>query len=109
MQVTIDRKKWQRGEGDGELYNSGTGKCCAVGFIALAAGLKEEEIDEKGALPSESRQYPILIPLLFDGKYPSRESKIETINDNEDLDDDEREERLGNVAREAGIELTFVG
>jgi len=101
MQVTIDRQKWQRGEGDGEFYNEFTGNCCAMGFICLAAGIPLEDIIGLSAIDPK-------IAELVGNDIVGIQGKVVDLNDDSYLEDDEREEKLGNVAREAGIELTFI-
>lgn len=46
----ISRKKWLRGNGEGELRRKSDGRQCCVGIFASACGIPKETLNSKGTL-----------------------------------------------------------
>lgn len=109
--LTIQRSRWYRGKGgtDSALLRSEDHKMCALGWLALDCGFKEEDILnvthphelEDGVLPEE----------LFEDN-PAESSSAATAimmcNDTGKIDDETRERNLIKLFKERlNIDLTF--
>ncbi len=117
MKFTVDRKTWGRGggEGTGLLFDPVDEKMCCVGFVCVQSGASKEDINFQGTI-SESVNH--LNPPSWANDFLIRddglihESKwIESaydINDNPDIQDDEREASLAALFKSNGHELEFV-
>jgi hypothetical protein len=125
--VEIQRSKWLRGRpGEGCLRNADGLQCC-LGFVAVEAGYSETLINynDIGSLcdgegvngPPRLFRELVQVSKTVDpeddyestdvGGTPLEQSLIE-INDDGDLNDDEREAKLIEVAAKAGIQFVFV-
>lgn len=89
--VIIDRKSWCRGN----MCDAGTGRCCAIGFVAKAQ-LKKEGIRRPTAEQIENRGNEI------EPKFPG------VITANDDLSGKERIKRLRECFKDAGYQLVLV-
>lgn len=127
MKFTVDRANWLRGEGPREpepsaLFRSTDHKLCCLGFRALACGHTKESITDVG-MPSELYTYtkrnPVSITAwkgLVDWLGKERSyytdtptcSKIVSINDDDTISDDHRENLLLELFTEIGDEVEFV-
>lgn len=114
--VTIDRKKWFRG--DGGLKSSlrlPGGKQCCLGFACRALGLKAKQILNRG-MPSDVDYSEIIPGLTTESPGGSFNSKSNTmfsekaarINDLDDINDRSREKQLKALARQNGFIFKFV-
>lgn len=109
--LVIDRARWLRGEGSGESYllRESDGKMCCLGFYCLARGLTAEEI--KGIkTPTDVTNPVALVPLvkeceLCGGHVHQTEvcSSMMTVNDDQVVEDDRREEELTRLFGELGV------
>lgn len=139
LKVVVDRSLWFRGQGsdDSLLLNRNTGQMCCLGFAALAAGLKEKDIEDRSA-PSDIE---IVAPKKFEGlvqpsRYPDTQrydnsdvcQTLMSTNDQQhtkfiDTEDDgfvgpvedqfiykdaEREAVIISVGKDAGFDFEFV-
>lgn len=109
--LTIQRSRWYRGEGGtySALLRSEDHKMCALGWLALDCGFKEEDILnvthphhlEDGVFPEQ----------LFEdnsGENSSAATAIMMCNDTGKIDDETRERNLIKLFKERlNIDLTF--
>jgi hypothetical protein len=129
MKLTIDRAKWLRGEGSGSslLLRERDGKQCCLGQLGFACGLTSAQMMNTGAPSvihiasesdpdSESNRKAIwsrqvkeagLLFLYDDNLSPYCFDLMET-NDDRELDEDYREERLTYLFAKIGIEVEFI-
>jgi hypothetical protein len=131
IRVEVQRSKWLRGKGTGKLRNSCGLQCC-LGFVAVAAGFTEAEIENQNLVselcdsspdPREVVEHALLRSLVhidvcdddedYEGELVSvggteLEDNLVNINDTEAINDAEREEQLAVLAAKAGIEFVFV-
>lgn len=96
--LPINREKWNRGSSEDSGLRNGAGKMCCLGFDALNEGSTIEEINGAG-MPSqlhiEIKGITIqrkLNPDLYIDTYIAKE--LATVNDNSQISDREREERI---------------
>lgn len=117
---TINRRKWHRGSQPGSrLLSPITKKLCCMGQIALQIGCAKKRIED-AAIPVSDQSTPGLaevfhkaLPTLV---YYDRDAFVLTplcrtmiaTNDNPDITDSIREQRLQAQAKEAGFELEFI-
>lgn len=114
MKFVVDRKTWYRGQGESGscLFHPENGRCC-LGFFANAIGHSDEEIDDV-AMPdgiTNPKNWPESLLTIDDGGYMYTEltGKIATVNDNSNIEDDEREEQLTELFLKADVEVVFEG
>ena len=124
MNYVIYRGSWRRGGdtqeltrdlGDTSLYQSRTQMMCCLGQCAFEAGVELEELEEIGE-PNDVTDdaYPALIAagLLNDdddyGRQSAFSKKAIPINDNEQITDQQREEKLIELGARHGHTITFV-
>lgn len=114
---TIIEKKWARGgkNGDPQLRNEQGNKCC-LGFLATKCGFQRLShaampCDLSDAASMNGRPHPVSTVLsrlkgLVRGKHKAMStelaSKIQTINDKANIDDDERKQRLATLFAQIG-------
>jgi hypothetical protein len=128
MKLTIDRKKWLRGEGSATslLLRRGDGKMCCLGFYGLACGLKETDILGisnpnyliAGFASVESHNRWVKAKKggawLFDQTNPSLWSNdckmLMTINDAlpRCLSQKEREQKIKNIFAKHNVQVKFI-
>lgn len=120
FEFTVNRKTWNRGRG-GEtsaLLNE-RGMCC-LGFAALACGYLEKDID--GVAHPEDLVTNIKDNngdspnIWFDGLLTDDEIapsdiglSIINTNDNVEIDDQRREEKLAELFAQLGVKVNFEG
>ncbi len=106
---TVSRAKWLRGRGaDSALLSDG--RMCCLGFAHVTAGVPERDI--KGvSMPADADPKCHVRGLVVDDEDYVRDSRLSKdaadINDDKDIDDDERELRLTALFREHGIAVEF--
>jgi len=115
--LTIDRKKWARGGKEPAYLLSGKGKMCCLGFDARACGLSKERIlmqmepCEIEVSPDEKHYITKRLISVING-YGNNSKLIDdlmSLNDNPDIGDSEREERLTPLLKKLGYaEVHFV-
>lgn len=115
MKLVIDRGTWYRGKGsDGSFLLLGSGPyagCrCGLGELALACGARPEEIiDQCG--PSDVPT--IAWPDAFKPGPRSTDTplvrEITRVNDDEDMSDHARVERLLTLFWNGGVQIEFIG
>lgn len=138
MKVVVDRKRWLRGKLMGikrvknltsYLYDSDSKCMCCLGFASRAGGLDLRRIKDIGtpagvvkdsAYPTRSvKSIPkVLLKLLTIRKFRDGGvntvddslicSKLMSINDEEDITETEREEKLVREGKKAGLQFTFI-
>lgn len=124
QKYTIDRSKWICGGikytdgGESKLLNS-EGRMCCLGQICIQAGIKLLDITGKFAPANvlSARENPKLDWLVHEVDPCERHDVYSSdiarsmmhTNDDCFLDETTREAVLVNLAREAGVELTFTG
>ena len=114
--VTIDRLKWRRGgsshndeEGKTQLLNDG-GRMCCLGFHAVQiCGASPEEI--KGIADPQRVEILLVGLQRFDNSDANSyfSASAMAINDEEDIDNEERERRLSELADRHGFRYVFEG
>ncbi len=111
MKFTVFRDSWARGASDGQLYADGE-RCC-LGFLGLACGLSDEDMDGIGTPQNvKPPAWPkTLVASVLDeeGEYTDSYlcGQIISTNDDEELEDPEREARLRSLFASGGIEVEF--
>lgn len=112
LDVTVSRSKWLRGEGSQRsfLLREEDGKMCCMGFAAIAAGLKPEDIKGKKTVNgSASTATGSVEP--EDVKIPSMENWFDSLygaNDSTVIPDHMREAEIIKRGADKGIAFTFV-
>lgn len=118
--LVIDRSKWLRGGGPGTgKLRDDRGRMCAVGFLGRACGVSDIGMDALYPVPASSKaktadaNWPTwLFPKIYsgiDGFIVARMTVLATINDDERISDNEREQRLTEEFARDGVTLRFVG
>lgn len=120
MKVEIKRDRWLRGEGSqySWLLESETRHMCCLGFMCLAFGFTEEDILRVRA-PQETRiasedtgldDNPLFTFHVDKARYINSMLTDEAmnVNDDPDITDLEREEKLIEMFKDHGIKLEFV-
>lgn len=135
--IEISRARWGRGQSTGSaLKRVDDGKMCCLGFVCLAAGIPEENLEGMGyphslflretytAVPFDHTSKPVEGPLYcqsipdmlrpfiigeFTAFYRSSlTTDLAQANDDPTLIDSKREARLIEIAAEHGYEFVFV-
>jgi hypothetical protein len=103
---TVDRKTWKRGEKKrGLMMINADGTKCCLGFLGEACGIASEELHSP---------MPFYLYLEDQAKYPNMVSPsgwfgFSLTNDDPDITDPVREQRLQELAEKAGFSFKFVG
>lgn len=125
MKTLVKRSEWYRGVTSGfsalrVLEDQAFGKKCCLGFVALACGFTEGDIDglETPATLSRNIGQVAIFGLVEETTYfdfPDREyentsvcMRMMTVNDDPKIEDDERELLLTELGIIANIEFEFV-
>lgn len=111
-EFTIIRSKWFRGLGSfGSSLLRVDGTMCCLGQVARQCGVKNEEMRGTGSPEGLDNSVRPLLPaflLAGDGRNSDVCRRMMEINDSLDLGDDEREQKLTEIAAANGITLHFV-
>ena len=127
MKLVIDRKTWRRGPQDEQiklddptaLLCKDGAKCC-LGFYALQCGLTKEQIygiGEPGQIPmneDDADSYWLKLVKFYDDDYTSGlantslAAEAMDINDDPNLTEEEREQKLIKIFSKKDIEVKFV-
>ena len=124
LKVIVDRPTWYRGSKTGSKLLRSDGYQCCLGFACEAAGVDKSEIlgvNIIGSLPfirlreDGSVQSAGLNPVILamatidvnDNDPVMVGNPLYSINDDPDIDDDERERRLIVEGAKFGIEFSF--
>lgn len=103
----VKRSTWFRGKGHvvSALLRSDNKMCC-VGFLCIAAGATSSQILNKKCI---SRHIGLDMEYFTESSGASSNIalKIYEINDNMDLTDEQREEKLTELFKSIGIEIKF--
>lgn len=117
--LVIDRSRWLRGEGLGELLRRLDGKMCCLGFLGAACGVPKEAMLGRGT-PEESSfasAFPdwLMVEDDDDGDgdgFRLKDGKevrlLVDLNDNVGGPDAGRESAIARVFAEHGVEVVFV-
>jgi hypothetical protein len=115
VKLTIDRKRWLRGDRDSALLRP-DGKMCCLGFLGLACGLTTADIYDI-ASPASVLNREKFPEFLFKPDAQSEAiymfnsgiaKQLMNINDLLELTDSEREAQLRDIFDLHGIEVEFV-
>lgn len=121
--LTIDRKKWGRGETGGSLLDGQTKKQCCLGFFALECGFNRKNIknvSEPQELVNRKKinkeKFDKLQPLLKkdydhgDNIYTHSKNTgiLMEVNDSIKLTDIEREEKIIKYFKKIGVKVRFI-
>lgn len=123
--LTIDRAKWVRGNigGDSALLNQ-KGNMCCLGFACRASGFAAKTIDQVGTpggltvyakTKSAKRHRKIklgnLVAVDSNGNVADSDetSHAVSVNDDGDLTEAEREQKLKPILKKLGFAAKFVG
>lgn len=122
LEVKVNRKYWNRGNGCSRLLNR-DGTMCILGFVAVAAGLSEEDIENASTLADALRaaydcqdltnRIPEILRPFFSFDYESiylsnLHADVVCINDGEGLDSD-KETQLTEVLAKGNLRPIFEG
>jgi hypothetical protein len=122
MKLIIERDKWLRGEGMicSRLLRKSDGKKCCLGFYALQCGADPNDIRGVATptwinAPSRTALRESHGSWLFDdvatNMLPNTSKSCELlmiINDDENLEDSEREQKIAAIFAEYEVEVKFV-
>ena len=103
LNVVVERSKWLRGELMSFLLRTSDGKMCCMGFAALACGSSKSEIANVCVI-----NHGDLVDKRFIDCDRSFFNNLYFSNDEPNLLDSEREQRLKKTGLKAGIDFTFV-
>ena len=107
MKYVVKESKWLRGSHDSCLLNS-EGKMCCLGFVGIQSGATKKDILE---FTSPQTVVPIFNAwpdwLLTDLKNSKDCRNLMSINDNENLLDDERKIIIKEIFEKNGDEIVF--
>jgi hypothetical protein len=130
MKLTIVRSMWIRGGGqDSKLLREEDNKRCCLGFLAAACGLIDEairEVAEPGnvsmtATDAASEEWTMHIATIVDD--PDEEGyedgplvvqqldlaeRLIAVNDDAQLSEEDREDRIARLMSVAGVEVEYV-
>jgi hypothetical protein len=117
MKLTIDRKRWLRGESsaDSRLLRTSDMKMCCLGFLCLATGLTEDDIRQVATPGYLDAELPEQIKWLVEesqhgGTKSSKEAGyLMTTNDTDVLDEPAREQLLTTAFARHDIAVEFIG
>ena len=110
--LTIDRKRWLRGETDSVLRNK-KGLMCCLGFYCLRKRFKVADILDVTS-PSDviyingTTRLDRLIVLDDDADDNAVCNNLMIINDNTDISDKQRERRITQLFKKINVEVKFV-
>lgn len=112
--VQVDRARWARGllKGPRYLWSSKTKRSDILGFILLAAGVEEGELDKKSNLRSLSEQaQQKILPALRPRDQVERGLALllTSINDDPLIAEKKREQELADRCSWYAIQLIFEG
>lgn len=109
--LRIDRKRWCRGGKHGEsfLLNAQDAMCC-LGFACKKLGVPKEALDHSTPA-SVDKKYSSKLGLLVNRKGRDRGDTVKAVKLNDDLDltEEDRENKLVPVLKRLGFDVTFVG
>ena len=109
IEFTVDRKTWWRGKGGAgsRLMRPEDGKKCCIGFFAhQICGLKKDELEECPYLPTEAQIKLGLHADPFSSTIASQ--SIYRTNDEIDMSDEIREEKLTKLFAQHGYAVRFI-
>lgn len=120
--LTITRKQWLRGTGQGVLLHTLSGKMCCLGFCALQIFDSTQEQIRGLALPYEFGEWSFgnsIWEEVFSSAGPLAEldknpkafdyiDEIAQVNDSTELSGDERETELTKLFLDIGVEVEFI-
>lgn len=126
-EFTVDRRRWLRGEGDGKLRDEEGNRCC-IGFYAGACGYKADKLNgvcTLDELVSEKddnffsirgydsdlifKDYPKALRKAYESVQMGEDffKNLYEINDDDDIRDKEREEKIKKIFKSRGIKVIF--
>ena len=108
MTLTIDRRKWLRGEDfNSALLRSDDKKMCCLGFFCLSRDIRKiADVSEPVDLSYQQRQR---IPELFDNQHQNHVcEKLMVNNDSPELSEKVRETRITKWFKKIGVNVKFI-
>lgn len=113
FELTIDRKKWLRGEGHGQSYllRPGDRKQCCIGLYLTALHIPDDHLQGKSE-PGQLQSLPGVSWWLMnnDGSCNSDTCfDLFHLNDDKLLSEKEREKGVKQLFAKHGIQVRFVG
>lgn len=115
MKFTIDRSKWIRGKDRGMSYllRPADGKRCCVGFYLQACGLTDEQLSNRCYADSYDQNLrkddlPAGTEWLHISRSKEGGDSVYYVNDDMELTETEREERIAARFAREGHEVEFV-
>lgn len=106
--LTISRKRWGRGRGEGYLYASETQEMCCLGFCARQlGGAKISDIRDL-ATPADHIESAIECLVTRRGNNSEVADKLMAINDRVDIPARKREAIIKSLFREHDVTVRFV-
>ena len=110
MNVTIKRSEWLRGPGD-PGYLASDGRFTCLGAILAASGIPKRHLETARGVADIPRSWHDRIPtrlIPISGSDTVQAGKLQACNMEGGVSDDHREAQLRDLARRAGITVTFV-
>lgn len=110
MDLTIVRSKWLHNEPytDSRLHRSSDGKMCCLGFYSLACGNTVEEISNLSD-PVEVDEWKGANTKEYIKVYGGLMATNDSANwDYEEITDEQREERIIELFKNLGVNVTFI-
>jgi len=120
MKLTIDRKRWLRGEGadNSFLRRIEDGKMCCIGFLGKACGIPDAHLEGRGQLDQLLRDWPRhkkrlshYVQDIGDGVFRDSSLLVDAydINDDPDLTERTRESKVVEILKRVDVEVVFCG
>lgn len=110
LTVTINRRRWQRGEGadKSSLFNGATKKKCCIGFLAQALGATLADIRDKRVLTDlTEKEGNQLRCRKFADWHDAQVCLAYITNDDRTLSEKTRMTRLKEIGKKMGVNFVF--
>ena len=111
MKLTINRKRWLRGDGSSMLLRSADKKMCCLGFYCRAVGFKPREIRDLGTPRWLVKKWDARLKGLVSKRVANTAVCTELMRENDAIEVEEpfREKRIAALFKRIGVEVRFVG
>lgn len=110
IQVIVDRKTWYRGKGgtQSRLVRPFDNKKCCIGFLGLALGLTEEEMNDEPDLTGVCNNGASDEASVFNYDHEGPLFEAYKVNDATTINDTAREAKLIELGKAMDVQFTFI-
>ena len=108
-EIVIRRRRWGRANTGGMLYDSTTKRQCCLGFVCRAFGVPLSSIEGHG-MPADidaKVDRDTLPPWLLSETLRCDVDRAAYINDNLEIDEEEREAHIAAIFKRHGLRAVF--